>query len=195
MGRGDGKTVVFSETPKPKTEQPVRRADQNGYAKAPREVIYNKAIKAGPRLVALWLYDHLLPGSYKATGSLETIANDLGMRKQTVLECIRALLQHGVILYPDQDLNHRNVVYNVYPMKSPLPEAPREVKKRKPRLKNPPGAFDKKKEPKINAAAYLPYVAPDNGKLANCRLCKGSGYQVNERTKESRKCPECRGMK
>jgi transcription initiation factor IIE alpha subunit len=163
--------------------------------KAPRDVVYNKKIKAGPKLVALWLYDHMMPGSYKATGSLETIARDLGMRKQTVLECIRVLLEHGVILYRDQDLNHRNIVYNVYPMRSPLPEAPREVKARKPRLKNPPGAFGKPKEEKFNPGAYLPFVAPDNGKLANCSLCKGSGYQFNERTKESRKCPQCRGMK
>src|SRR5689334_1704457 len=88
----NGNNDVPTVTPK------VRRIAQPGEVLFPRAVAYRTDIKPVTRLVALWLYDHLAPGTNLANGSQKLIAEELGLHKETVIKALDELWSKRVIV-------------------------------------------------------------------------------------------------
>ncbi len=86
-GNPDAATV----TPK------IRRIAQPGDVLFPRAVAYRADLKATTRFVAMWLYDHLQPGTNLANGSQDLIAEELGLTRRTVIKSLDELWDKRII--------------------------------------------------------------------------------------------------
>src|SRR6185436_12452618 len=127
----------------------------------PRAVAYHPELSLSEKFVALWLYDHLKPGTNIATGSQELIAEELGIWDRTVRTAIDGLWKKHIIIniekHPKQGGGH----YLSYDMRIfPLDE---------PRTKPRPRFKTNAKTTKNTKNSTL-QPNPD------CTFCHGTGW-------------------
>jgi biotin operon repressor len=158
----------------------VRRIAQPGEVLLPRAVAYRTDLKPTSRLVALWLYDHMQPGSNVATGSQPTIAEDLGIGEKSVRRAVEELWKKHIIMGIEAHNKTGGGYYLSYVMRVFPSEVPR-----KQRLKH------KKQHVKINTKKHTKndVFSPK----ADCPLCYGTGWHILENKQGAKSC-DCKKL-
>ena len=183
--------VVFTR-PKadPTKPKPKRRSESYGFMPTPREVFYKKSLSATEKLVALWLYDHLKPGTHIATGGQCLIADDLQLNKRTVALAIKQLEKYAIILTTTRYPNSRGGYFNAYSMRIYDNVVPRESENVKRFVL---------REDKAEMTAKDIARKVKTGKLGRsgegenetCPRCQGTKWEQVQGTRDSRRCPDC----
>jgi predicted transcriptional regulator len=179
------KTVTFTKSKADKDAQrPNRRSEQHGVMHNPfREVFYRKGLSLSARVIALWLYDHLKPGTNEATGSQELIASDLEVNRKTVRKAINELYTRGVIISIDRQQNSSGGFFNIYKMR--IYEQKQRDTRKILKLVKPSAKQEIKKAEKTKPVM-------GETRLDVCPTCKGTGWEYNSVERVSRRCPACR---
>jgi hypothetical protein len=158
----------------------VRRIAQPGEVLLPRAVAYRTDLTPVTRLVALWLYDHMKPGSNVATGSQLTIAEDLGITDRSVRNALDELWKKHIIMGIESHSKTGGGYYLSYVMRVFPSEVPR-----KQRLNR------KKRSVKINTKKHT----KNDGfsPKADCPLCYGTGWHILENKQGAKSC-DCKKL-
>lgn len=193
MAKKNPKVVSFQSPKAEETKQrPARRSEQLGYFSHPRAVLYNKSLTGNDRSVAWFLYDHLEPGTAYATGSYDTIANDLGIAKPTVIRCIHNLFTHRVIKAIEKIENSRGGYFHRYKMEmygyGKLRDASK-IKEFKPK-ESPAKDHSQQILRKVKAGKLGDPLFDDGNQ---CPDCKNTKWVRVEGTKSVRPCQTCKG--
>lgn len=172
FSRPKSRNIKSSENPPSKAEK-IRRVAQAGNVPFPRAVAYDPNLSLYEKFVALWLYDHLKPGTNIATGSQELIAEDLCVCKNTVIAALDKLWKKHIIIniekHPKQGGGH----YLSYDMRIfPLDE-PRT--KPRPRFKTNPQTTKRTKNSTLQPKA-------------DCTFCYGTGWHILENKQGAKPC-------
>jgi DNA-binding Lrp family transcriptional regulator len=179
--------VEFSEDRPKKRENP--RTTQLGNLHVPRAVMYDGRLSHTTFRVAAWLYDHLRPGEHTATGSIRTIAADVGMSKATVENAIKQLFKYRIILTVGQELNNHNVRYNEYRMRV-YDEQPKKLAlvkpHRKPAVAPSPATLMRKVPSPVESDKNKPKTL-----FGRCAACAGRGVVFTGRPPKEIPCPMC----
>jgi hypothetical protein len=187
------KTVTFAPAKKTAGEK-TKRAAQIGKAYLWRQVLHRTDLQHTTKLVAIWLYDHCKPGTYIATGSAQTIGDDLGMSARTVKSAIKELRLFKIVMAVNQYRNHRNVVFNTYTMRAYDDDQPRrkllKIVKPKPEKSAPSSVTNVREMIAKAEAGELPTYAPP----PVCPTCRGTKWE-SVPGKGARPCPACRKPK
>jgi Helix-turn-helix domain len=159
-GNPDAATV----TPK------IRRIAQPGDVLFPRAVAYRADLKATTRFVAMWLYDHLQPGTNLANGSQELMAEELGLGKNTILRALDELWQKRIITKIERINKKGGGFYLCYGMQMFPSDSPRVIKRpRKQRVKQ----FGQHKQSQdVKSNPQQPTQSDQS-----CPKCYGSGWE------------------
>lgn len=193
MAKPKLQSVVFkSDKPDPEKKRPARRSEQLGFHSPPRAVLYNKNLSGNEKQVAQFLYDHLRPGTNIATGSYETIGEDLGLGKHAVMLCIRELFTHRVIKGIEKVLNSRGGYFHEYRMEmygcGKLRDASK-IKEFKPKV-DPVADHSQKILKKVASGKLGSPVETDSGQCADCN---GTRWITVPGTRSVKLCETCTG--
>lgn len=175
FSRPQSRNIKSSENPASKPEK-IRRTAQPGNAPFPRAVAYHTTLSMAAKLVALWLYDHLKPGTNIATGSQELIAEELVICEKTVRSAIDELWKKHIIINVEKHPKQGGSYYLSYDMRIfPLDE-PRT--KLRPRFKT-----NAKSTKSTKSSTSLP-----NQPNQECPFCYGTGWHILENKQGAKPC-------
>lgn len=164
-------TIQSSENP-PSKPQKIRRTAQPGNVPFPRAIAYHPDLSWPAKLVAMWLYDHLKPGSNTATGSQTTIAEDLRICEKSVRKAIDELWKKHIIMNLEKHSKQGGSYYLSYYMRIfPLDSD---------RTKSRPRFTDTTKRKRTKNASSKPNP--------ECSLCYGTGWQILENKQGAKPC-------
>jgi hypothetical protein len=170
-GNQDGATV----TPK------IRRIAQPGDVLFPRAVAYRTDVKPTARLVAMWLYDHLQPGTNLANGTQELIAEELGLGFCTVLRALDELWKHRIITKIERMNKKGGGYYLCYGMQMFPSDSPRVSNRpRKQRVKQ---SNQHKNAQGVKTKAQQPTQQEQS-----CPKCYGTGWERLPELNGVRRC-------
>lgn len=171
----EGNPSVATVTPK------IRRIAQPGDVLFPRVVAYRTDLKPTSRLVAMWLYDHLQPGTNLANGSQELIAEELGLGFRTVLRALDELWKRRIITKIERMNKKGGGFYLCYGMQMFPTDSPRVSNRpRKERVKQ---SNQRKKAQDVKSNSQQPDQAEQS-----CTKCLGSGWERLPERKGVRRC-------
>jgi biotin operon repressor len=171
----DGNPSVATVTPK------IRRIAQPGDVLFPRVVAYRTDLKPTARLVAMWLYDHLQPGTNLANGSQELIAEELGMHRETVIKALDELWGKRIITKIERINKKGGGYYLCYGMQMFPSDSPRVIQRpRKQRVKQ----FGQHKK----AQDVKPKPQQPTQSEQSCNKCYGSGWERLPNHQGVRRC-------
>lgn len=171
----DGNPDLPTVTPK------IRRIAQPGDVLFPRAVAYRTDVKPVTRLVALWLYDHLQPGTNLANGSQKLIAEELGLHRETVIKALDELWGKRIITKIERMNKKGGGFYLCYGMQLYPTDSPRVSNRpRKQRVKQP---NQHKKAQDVKSKSQQPDQAEQS-----CTKCYGSGWERLPEHQGVRRC-------
>lgn len=171
----NGNNDVPTVTPK------IRRIAQPGDVLFPRAVAYRTDLKPTSRLVAMWLYDHLQPGTNLANGSQELIAEELGLGFCTVLRALDELWKRRIITKIERMNKKGGGFYLCYGMQMFPTDSPRVSNRpRKERVKQ---SNQRKKAQDVKSNQQQPNQAEQS-----CTKCLGSGWERLPERQGVRRC-------
>lgn len=170
----DGNLDHPTSTPK------IRRIAQPGDVLFPRAVAYRTDLTLSARMVALWLYDHLAPGTNVANGSQDLIGEELGLTRRTVIKALDELWDKRIITKIERKNKKGGGFYLCYGMQMFPNDTPRFKRPRKQRVKQF-GQHSNDKKIKDT---------PQEIKKAdeNCSKCYGSGWEFLPNRQGARRC-------
>ena len=162
----------------------IRRIAQPGDVLFPRAVAYRTDVKPNARLVALWLYDHLAPGTNVANGSQELIAEELGISFSTVLRALDELWKHRIITKIERINKKGGGFYLCYGMQMFPSDSPRvNNRPRKKRVKQPNQHTNLDKNTQsVETETQQPKQSEP------CAKCYGSGWERLPNRQGVRRC-------
>jgi predicted transcriptional regulator len=171
----DGNPDLPTSTPK------IRRIAQPGDVLFPRVVAYRTDLKPTSKLVAMWLYDHLQPGTNLANGSQDLIAEELGLTRRTVIKALDELWDNRIITKIERINKKGGGFYLCYGMQMFPSDSPRvKQRPRKQRVKQF-GLHKKVQDVKSNQQQ-------PNQAEQSCTKCLGSGWERLPERKGVRRC-------
>ena len=166
--------IQASENPPSKPEK-IRRTAQPGNVPFPRAIAYHPDLSMSAKLVAMWLYDHLKPGTNTATGSQDTIAQELCLTKKTVREALDELWTTHLIMTTQKHNKTGGGYYLSYEMRLFPSDQPRKQKT------GNTGNHTKNYKPrKAKKSVSVP--------KADCQFCYGSGWHILENRQGAKPC-------
>jgi hypothetical protein len=171
----EGNPSIATVTPK------IRRIAQPGDVLFPRAVAYRTDVKPTARLVAMWLYDHLQPGTNLANGTQGLIAEELGLCLNTVLKALDELWKHRIITKIERMNKQGGGFYLCYGMQMFPTDSPRVSNRpRKQRVKQ----FGQHKKAQ-NVKSNPQQIAQAE---QSCTKCLGSGWERLPERQGVRRC-------
>lgn len=191
MAKQTQKVVEFKQEKSDKSKPgPAKRSENLGFLHVPRPVLYNKNLSLSAFRVACFLYDHLAPRGNLATGSLDTIANDLGIGRYTVQRAIRELFRYHIIMSVTKQENSRGGYYNEYTMRvydyPKLRASPILTYTKKPESDAEKLAKKLCKKAKNDTSNS---VEPSH--TIQCNTCRDTRWVQVEGQRASKRCPNC----
>lgn len=160
----------------------IRRIAQPGDVLFPRAVAYRDDLKLTTRFVALWLYDHLQPGTNLANGSQDLIAEELGLTRRTVIKSLDELWNKRIITKIERMNKKGGGYYLCYGMQMFPSDSPRISKRpRKQRVKQ--YGQHKKAPQDVKPNSQQPTQSEQS-----CPKCYGSGWERLQDHKGVRRC-------
>lgn len=175
----DGNLDNPTSTPK------IRRIAQPGDVLFPRAVAYRTDLTLSARMVALWLYDHLAPGTNVANGSQDLIGEELGLCLNTVLKALDELWKNRIITKIERKNKKGGGFYLCYGMQMFPSDSPRvNNRPRKQRVKQLNQHTNQdKKERNVKSNTQEIKKADEN-----CSKCYGSGWEFLPKRQGARRC-------
>jgi hypothetical protein len=166
--------IKASENQPSKSEK-IRRTAQPGNVPFPRAVAYHTDLSNPAKLVAMWLYDHLKPGTNIATGSQDTIAEEMSLGKRTVIYALNELWEKHIIMQTEKNNKTGGGYYLCYQMRIFPNDQPR---KQKPIHTKQQKHTYKTRKTKKSASNPKP----------DCQLCYGTGWHILENRQGAKPC-------
>jgi hypothetical protein len=171
----DGNSDAPTNTPK------IRRIAQPGDVLFPRAVAYRTDLTLSARMVALWLYDHLAPGTNVANGSQDLIGEELGLTRRTVIKVLDELWKHRIITKIERINKKGGGFYLCYGMQMFPNDNPRTSNRpRKQRVKQ---FGQHSNDKKVKDTSQEIKKADEN-----CSKCYGSGWECLPKRQGARRC-------
>lgn len=159
----------------PSKPEKIRRTAQSGNVPFPRAVAYDPNLSLSAKSVALWLYDHLKPGTNIATGSQITIAEDLVLGERTVRQALDELWKNHIIMQIEKNNKLGGGYYLSYHMRI-FPSG--ETRKPRPNYNQTPAKLNYQRRKK------KPIPTPQT----DCSLCYGTGWQITVNPRGAKPC-------